>query len=198
MERLAGSEAERQVEAQHLLSEPPAREVPTLYAPFAPQRPSTGCAGSPVSGGHLGEGCLVELLHHAHRDGVECERWFSALDPGRDVLGRGVCLQKGKERLLNGEVARIAGRIDAILAGHSPRSEVGLEEAALVLGQPFVTDGGDVRGKATAGRNRDLPVLEVDAGFVYRADPPAGVSLDPALVELLDDTRVERRTKGWM
>ena len=87
---------------------------------------------------HLGEGCLVELLHHAHRDGVECERWFSALDPGRDVLGRGVCLQKGKERLLDGEVARIAGRIDAILAGHSPRSEVGLEEAALVLGQPFV------------------------------------------------------------
>ena len=122
-----------------------------------------------------------------------------ALDPGRDVLGRGVCLQKGKERLLDGEVARIAGRIDAILAGHSPRSEVGLEEAALVLGQPFVPDGGDVRGKRDEQVVFEtLPVLEVDAGFVYRADPPAGVSLDPALVELLDDDVVELRTKVAM
>jgi hypothetical protein len=181
VERLAGAEAHRQVQAEHLLAKPPQRRDADLVGAVRVRPHPHQVRRVRELERHLGERRLVEHLHHTHADRVERRRERAAADLVGDVLGDRVGLEQREERLLDGEVARVARHIDVGVAGDLTRRGVGLEEAALV--------GGDVR------RERDQVVVAArraagvaDLARVDLGHDLAEVAVDAALGELaLDD-----------
>ena len=143
---------------------------------------------------HLGEGGGVEHLHDAHAHRVERGAERRAGDVGGDVLGDGVGLQEGEERLLDREVAGVAGDVEIVAARREPGLELGGDEAAVVGRQRRVAHRGDVR------RERDQLVeatrAAVGVARLTRQDlghDLVGVAVDPALGELRGDELVQPR-----
>ena len=110
------------------------------------------------------------------------------------MVGDRVGLQEGQERLLDREIAGVAGRIDVVAAGDQARLEIGLDEAPLVGRQPGVAH------RRHVGREGDQVVVAarvaVGVADLLRAHLDhdlVPLSRDPARGELLGHQGVEPR-----
>src|SRR5215204_7218869 len=83
----------------------------------------------------LGEGRLVELLHHAHTHRVELRLRLPSEDLGGDVSRRRVALKECEEGLLYGEVPGVAHGEDVRMVDQPSRRQLGGEKAAIVSGK---------------------------------------------------------------
>ena len=100
-------------------------------------------------------------------------------------------MEKGEERLLDWEVARVTDGVDVGVADHLAGGKLSLKKAALVAGQSGKPFRCDIRGK----RDQEvvgeaLTVLVADYLRRHLLDHVAGVAADPAAVELLGDNVV--------
>ena len=109
-------------------------------------------------------------------------------DSRADVGRGGVALEKGEERLLDREFARVADGVDVGVADHLAGRELSLKKAALVGGQSgkaFRCDIGGKRDQQVVGEA--LTVLVADFLGRHLLDHVAGVAADPAALELPGD-----------